>query len=242
MNRLRAVLEEHVFRAGRERRRADDVKSEIPGLIVVQEVGNVAAGADQEHALRSDEAMLVRRDHGTDQRVARDDEHREPGGVEQDRRAARIDVRDLGQKTEREQAEKRDLPDIDRTPDVVPEGEIVRQRIFAAHDVEDREQAGGGRAHGHGVDGFAERAIDQGVIGNARDAGRRDDRQHVGRNRDRTERIADDGGPAPRRQDHPAQISEYAAHGTPRAAYASPRMGQRMGFRGGSREFRAKAV
>ncbi len=120
---------------------ADDVDAERPRLVIVDEGADMGAGADQENALRRNQAGGARMRGDAHDEKALDDQRGERRDIEQHDPAARIFDADLRQKAEHQQADQRHVPQLDGAPGVRLEGEEIRQPVFAAEHVGNGEDA-----------------------------------------------------------------------------------------------------
>ena len=163
----------------REKAAADDIEAERPRLVMLHEGADMGAGADQADALRRNQPGGARQRRDAHDGKAQHDQSGERGEIEQHDPAARIIDRGLRQEAEHEQADQRDVPQLDGAAGVRLEGEEIRQPVFAAEHVGDGENAGRQDADLDVGGDVADVAVDDEVIDNAGEERHRDDEGDV---------------------------------------------------------------
>jgi hypothetical protein len=93
---------------------ADHAHPERAWLIAFDEVLDVLAGPEQKNPLPRDQSDSAAENGRTDEQVAQREQHADRGCVVDQHPAARIDRRDLRQEAQRQQADERHVPQLDR--------------------------------------------------------------------------------------------------------------------------------
>src|SRR5207302_6602622 len=106
-------------------RGANRLQADIPRLISTHEDPDVLRGADEEDALPRYQADFASEDDGTHQQISQHQQAGQPAGMEQDHRAARIDVGHLGPEADREQEQDHHVPQRGNVPQRWPDRDVV---------------------------------------------------------------------------------------------------------------------
>jgi hypothetical protein len=119
----------------RDEAAADHVDAERPRLVAVDEGADIRAGADEEDTLGRKRPGGAGERGDAHDHVTQHDQRDQRRDVEQHAPAARILAAGLGEEAEHQQADQRDVPQLDGAPGMRLEVKEVGQPVFAAEKI-----------------------------------------------------------------------------------------------------------